>query len=359
MMSAMTVQHRPNPEQQAPCHGGVRLRGYLWAVLACAATAFGAKALPAWLAPANIDMLFLLAVFLVAWRLGRGPALLAAVLSVVLFDFFFVPPHFTLAVDNSQHLVTFVVMLAVALITGQLAAVAKERLHYAEVAQAARSQAEAERLRNSVLASLSHDLRTPLTALVGLADTLAQAGLPAPHDETARVLRDRSKDLAALVNNLLDLARLNGGSQPLRKEWQPLEEVVGTAIHLLEPALGGRPVRVELAEDLPLLEFDAVLLERVFGNLLDNAARHTPLGTAIRIMARCTGNEVEVAVSDAGPGFPAEGPKPGLGLTISRAIVEAHGGRLFLENALDGGARVAFTLPVGTPPEIGEETEPS
>jgi len=255
-------------------------------------------------------------------------------------------------------------MLAVALVTGQLAAVARERLRYVEMVQETRMQAEAERLRHSILASLSHDLRTPLAALVGLADTLvlARPKLPPPHDETARALRDQAQSLAEMVNNLLELARLTQGRQPLNLEWQPLEEIVGAAIQRLGPVLDAHPVSVDLDPGLPLLQFDAVLLERVLGNLLDNAAKHTPPGTLVFVEARVRGDVAEVSVRDSGPGFPSEAgfdapASLGLGLSICQAIVTAHGGKLRLENGPDGGARVTFTLPLGTPPDVGEEPE--
>lgn len=349
------------PETQTR-HGLRRVWPYATAAAVCLATAALARLLVPWVESANIVMLFLLAVFTVAWLLGRGPALLAAFLAVGLFDFFFIQPHFTFAVENAQHLITFAVMLAVALITGQLAAVARERLRYMEMAQATRMQAEAERLRHSILASLSHDLRTPLAGLVGLADTLAlaQPPLPAPHDETARALREQARSLAEMVNNLLELARLTQGRQPLRLEWQPLEEIVGAAIQRLGAVLKSHPLTVDLSPDLPLLEFDAVLLERVLGNLLDNAARHTPAGTPIVVEARVRGAVAEIGVRDGGPGFAPEGLSEtthGLGLAICQAIVTAHGGTLTRENLPDGGARVAFTLPLGTPPVVGEEAE--
>jgi two-component system, OmpR family, sensor histidine kinase KdpD len=364
----MKSNNVPIMETQAAGDRGVgtakRVLNYAGAVLACLFTAGIARLLMQWVDPTNIVMLFLLAVFLVAWLLGRGPALLAAFLAVALFDFFFVQPHFSFAVADAQHLITFAVMLAVALITGQFAAVARERLRYMEMAQETRMQAEAERLRHSILASLSHDLRTPLAALVGLADTLvlAQPSLPPPHGETVRALRDQALSLAEMVNNLLELARLTQGKQPLNLEWQPLEEIVGAAIQRLGPVLKTHPLSVALDPALPLLEFDAVLLERVLGNLLDNAAKHTPPGTPVVIEARVRGEAAEVSVRDSGPGFPPDAESGaaahnGLGLSICQAIVAAHGGKLWIGSGPDGGARVSFTLPLGTPPVIGEEAE--
>jgi two-component system sensor histidine kinase KdpD len=252
-----------------------------------------------------------------------------------------------------------------------LAAIAAERLHYAEVAREVELRMAAERLRNSVLASISHDLRTPLTALVGLADTLLLAADPTTHRETAEALRGQAMALARIVDNLLDLARLAAGGEVLRREWQPLEEVAGAALKLLGPALAGHPLTVRLEADLPLLEFDAVLLERVIGNLLDNAAKYTPAATPIELEAKVIENQVVVCVHDRGRGFPegvalvepfvrgeTESSQPGigLGLAICKAIVEAHGGSLNLSNSPEGGARACFTLPLGSPPAVEEET---
>jgi two-component system sensor histidine kinase KdpD len=255
-----------------------------------------------------------------------------------------------------------------------LLAVALERLHYVEVAQATEVRMLTERLRSSILSALSHDLRTPLTAMVGLAGSLflIKPPLPDPALETAQALHEQADRLAGLVGNLLDMARLNAGEVTLRREWQPLEEVVGAGIKLLGNALADHPVKVDLARDLPLLEFDAVLIERVFCNLLENAAKYAPGSTAIELSARRDGEVVDISVRDHGPGFPShrrdelfnmfvrgqtESDKPGtgLGLAICKAIVEAHGGRIRADNHPEGGACVSFTLPVGSPPTVEEE----
>lgn len=494
----------------------VNLLDYGWAIAACFATAIIATPLLGILDLANIVMLFLLTVVLVAMRLGRGPAVMAAFLSVALFDVFFVPPRFSFAVNDAQYLVTFGVMLAVGLITGQLtgrlrleatvalarekrtqalyemtrdlsgainsaqiaeiigrfigqsvpalgtlllpdhtdelvavyvpdqptptpppqarsayergepevfvagpeafplglclplkapmrvrgvlmvqfrkpgrglspehrqlldtvaslAATVIERIHYVEVAQGALVNVESERLRNSLLSALSHDLRTPLTVLVGLADSLTRARPPLPprHGEAAVAIREQSLRMSRLVHNLLDMARLQAGKVQLRKEWQPLEEVVGSSLKSLEAPLALHRITTRLPADLPLLAFDAVLIERVLANLLENAVKYAP-GSAILIEAQRTGDVVEVAVADNGPGLPKGDEETlfalfgcgqhelgasgvGLGLAICRAIVDVHGGCIRATSNLGGGARFVFSLPVGTPPAIDQD----
>ena len=493
------------------------------ALLACAGTTLIATPLLAYLDLANIVMLFLLTVLLVAVSLGLAPALLAAFASVAMFDFFFVEPRFSFEVHDGQYLVTFVVMLAVAIITGQLtaglsrqaddsdteaqrsralyemarelsgvlmveqvaeitrnflrrvlnadaivllpdsngrllpcsgqdvarlqieprlaimafgggapvecpqlansgyavlylpmrspmrvrgviavapidalaeplldqrerletmaslAAIAVERIHYVDVAQHTQVQVVSERLRSSILSAISHDLRTPLTALVGLADslTVSKPALSETAQETAGAIRDQAERLAGLVGNLLDMARLHAGDVNLQKEWQPIEEVIGASIKLLGRALAEHPVKVTLASDLPLVEFDAVLIERVFCNLLENAAKYSPPNTSIGIDVQARDGRLEVAVTDNGQGFApqagkektlfemfvrgeAESARPGvgLGLAICSAIIEAHAGTIAASNRPQGGACVSFTLPLGEPPLIEEEVLP-
>lgn len=486
---------------------------YLASIAAVGLTAALAMPLRPYLDMANIIMLFLLVTFLTALFLGRGPAVVSAVLGVTLFDFVFVPPHLAFIPSDAQYMVMLGVMLAVALLTGQLTArtreqailacrreeqtrrlyqlardlagavtrwdtqralddylrhtayrgmlylveatgetlpptqeahlaerlqetmrraepvegelagpalflplgashrisgvmvvtvsgpasppparerelfqavaslvaIAVERLHAAEEVQVSRDQVASERLRASILSALSHDLRTPLTALAGMTDSLAlseamQAG--STRDELSRealaAIRDQARTIGQMVTNLLDMARLQAGKVRLRKEWQLFDDVIGASLRQLRAAYPRHPVQVRLAPDLPLVEFDAVLMERVVFNLLENAAKYAPTDTPIEVEAWQDGGDACLAVSDRGPGFPpqsidrlfglfergsAESPRPGvgLGLAICRAIVEAHGGTIRAENRAGGGARVVLRLPLGLPPAFEEE----
>jgi two-component system sensor histidine kinase KdpD len=255
-----------------------------------------------------------------------------------------------------------------------LLAISLERIHYIDVAQKSTLQIESERLRNSLLSAISHDLRTPLAALVGLADMLDRSQPPPSESqrEIARSIHQSALRMSALVDNLLDMARLEAGAVRFNLAWQPLEEVVGSALAACAPLLAGRPLAVRLADDLPLLKLDSVLIERVLVNLLENAAKFTPAGSGIEITARADGSDVRVTIDDHGPGLPkgrealvfekfergsreSATPGVGLGLAICRAIVEAHGGTIRGENRLDGGrvlgARFVITLPRGQPPQ--------
>ena len=488
-------------------------RRYAATLLACIVATAVAALLAAYFEIVNIVMVFMLTVVLVGRQWGRGPAVAAAVLNVLLFDFLFVQPRFSLSVSDAQFLLTFAVMLAVGLITGQLTgglreqadlarrrearartlyefardlsavlttaqvidtgeafmsrafgarveimpapggrlgetarrrvgnpldhaaaqwvyehgqpagagtrtlpandwlflplkapmrtrgilaigahrmrgivppeqmreyetfaaltAIALERVHYVEVARDALIRIESERLRNSLLATLSHDLRTPLAALLGLAEAmpLTRPPLSAEQVDMAHGVAEEARRLIALVNNLLDMARMQSGEVRLDLQWHSLEELVGSAIAASRAGLGARAVAVDIPRELPLVQMDGVLIERVLVNLLENAGKYTPPGARICIAARALEGELELTVADDGPGIQSgqeeavfakfvrgdpEGATAGvgLGLAICRAIVEAHHGTIRAEAAQPHGARFVIRFPRGEAPEV-------
>jgi len=250
------------------------------------------------------------------------------------------------------------------------AAVALERAALAERNQASRMEVEAERLRTSLLSSLSHDLRTPLGSIEGAASSLLETGpmiSPETRRELAETILDESRRMTRLVANLLDMIRVESGSLAVQKQWVPLEEVIGVALIRLDARLSDHPVTTSLPPDLPLVSGDDILLEQVFINLLENAAKYTPAGSPIEIAATRRDGEVMVSVADRGPGIPSgdemrifdkfyrasQGDTVGgvgLGLTICRGIIQAHGGRIWAEHRAGGGAVLRFTLPQDGPP---------
>ena len=250
------------------------------------------------------------------------------------------------------------------------AAVALERTLWAERHERAQLEVEAERLRTAILSSLSHDLRTPLASIEGAASTLLHDAATLPVDvrkELAETVLEESRRMTRLVANLLDMVRVETGGLAVHKEWQPLEEALGVALLRLEDRLQAHPVETRLPNDLPLVPVDGLLIEQVFINLLENAAKHTPPETAIVLSAWVEGPAVVVEVADQGPGVPGgsteaifrkfyrapgtdQSSGAGLGLTICRGIIAAHGGRIWVESRLGAGAAFRFTLPLEGPP---------
>ena len=407
---------------------------------------------------------------------GRGPGAFAAVVSTLAYDFFFLPPRYSFRVSG-PHLVSLILLVAIALAVGQLAALLRrqadrarvrqanaqataqlardltgavttkqaveitrsrmkeifgfepqislesgvpsidpselvlplkaprkvrgtmkferkavrdddlalletfaavcalslERIHFVEVAQDALLRMEGERMRSHVLSCLSHDLRTPLTGIVvhsqrlseGLADpgSIAEA---AGWGAVARELHGEASKMADLVENLLELARLQSGGVRLRLDWHSVDDLCASALRHRRGFLDGREIRLDLGEGLPLIQCDGVLVERVLVNLLDNAQRYAPGEEPFRLWARSLPKAFQIGLDDNGPGLAAfgvdRGPEgrrgAGIGLSLCRAIAQAHGGSLLVEDVPGGGARVSITLPQTNPlPEMPVEED--
>ena len=334
------------------------VQGYAVAAAVAALCTAACLALYPLVSLTDLVMVYLVGTLVVALRGLRGPALFSSFLGVLCFNFFFVPPRFTLHVEHTQYVVTFLVMFAVAVIISHLAVRVKSQ---AEAAKRAEVVAETERLRSSLLSAVSHELRTPLAAIIGSASTLLQAGHEGGKSSRDLLvnIRDEADRLTRLVGNLIETTRLESGAA-LKKELYPIEDVIGTALERVEKLLAGRRVETDLPENLPLVPVDPVLMELVFVNLIENAARHAPEG-ALDIVARERMDSLEVSVADRGPGLKPEelervfekfyrasaAPGAGLGLAICKAVVTAHGGTIRAENRPGGGAVFILNLPRG------------
>jgi two-component system, OmpR family, sensor histidine kinase KdpD len=258
-------------------------------------------------------------------------------------------------------------------------ALALERARLAELAHAAQLVAERAAIRNTLLASISHDLRTPLSAIAGAGSIVAQSDFVLDlyrRVTLGRLIEDKARDMSDLLTNVLELVRLESGTDVLNRDWHALNELVGLALGRHESRLTGWKVTTELPPDLPLLSLDAGLIVQLLGNLLENAIKYTPPGTHIQISAQCEDDTVRLVVEDTGPGFGLDAPERlfekftrgrvesnsggvGLGLAICRAVARLHGGDIWAAASPMGGARFEVTIPlvedtatVETPPSI-------
>jgi two-component system sensor histidine kinase KdpD len=251
---------------------------------------------------------------------------------------------------------------------GQIA-LAIERAQRAEEAEAARVAVETESLRNTLLASISHDLRAPLAAITEASRALSDPNERPNAEECAKLARSidaKAREMSELISNVIDLMGFEVGEVHLRRDWQSLDDLIGGALARLEGQFGDRSVDVVLPPGLPAVSVDAPLVTRVLVNLLENAVKHTPPGTRITVSAELEGAAVRVTVDDSGTGLPPGHPErlfakfqrgrdeynlggAGLGLAICRAIVNAHGGHISAMQRPGGGARFTFTLPIVAP----------
>jgi two-component system sensor histidine kinase KdpD len=347
---------------------------YLWTCLYVALATAAAWSARSLLALPDLVALYLLVIMAVAVRYGRGPSVAASALSVVAYDVFFIAPHYTFSVHDQRHLLTFAIMFAVGLVISHLAL--RVRRQEAE-AEAATLRVRTEEIRSSLLSAVSHDLRTPLAAITGAGTALRDEHgdlTAAQRRELLDTLCEEAERLERLVANLLDMTRLEAGALEVKREWVPVEELVGSALGRVEARIDGRPVTTAIPPDLPLAPVDPVLLEHALVNLLENALKYTPPGTPIEIAARRTDGAIELELADRGPGLP-EPFEPlfekfvrhappgtggvGLGLPIARGIARAHGGDVVADNRPGGGARFRLRLPLGAgaPAAIAPEAE--
>ncbi len=250
-------------------------------------------------------------------------------------------------------------------------ALAIERTLSQNAAEASRIQMQTEQMRSSLLSAVSHDFRTPLASITGAASTLWQQGerlSPETRHDLLESISEEAQRLSRLVSNLLDMTRFESGGVVLKRDACPLEEIVGTVLRRFEVQLQGREVVVDLPANLPMVYVDEVLAGQIFVNLLENALKYTPAKSSIEISAISQGEIVNVTLRDYGPGFNSEEQDrlfekfyrsrtgtvqgAGLGLAISKAVVEAHGGRIVAFNHLQGGAVFRFSLPAQVLPEL-------
>ncbi|HEY8205371.1 MAG TPA: DUF4118 domain-containing protein [Pyrinomonadaceae bacterium] len=350
----------------------------------------------------TVALALLLAVLSVAIAFGSKPALLASVLAMLGFNFFFLPPYHTFTIADPQNWIALTAFFITALAVGQLSGRAKRRAEEAEAGKLEirrlydelrdafdrASEAEAikrsERLKSALLDAVTHDIRTPLTSIKASAtllledreETEASAKLnPEEQDAMLEVITHGADRLDRFVEGIVDLARIEAGDLSLHRNWGAIDDIIEAALAQAEPLTRNHEIKVVVAEELPVIRVDARAVTEVIYALIDNASKYSPAGTLITIDAhRAADDIVEIAVEDEGPGIPtnargraferfyrANGDGPvsgrsrgiGMGLAIAKGIVEAHGGRIWIEDAKSGhGARVVFTVPVGDEDQV-------
>ena len=349
------------------------LKEYLTAVIGVAALTVACWLLTPLTGYGAISLIFLLGVLLAGMILSRGPVLLVAALSALSWNFLFIPPLFTFHIEKIEDALTFATYFIVAITIGSLTAQLKAREHLAAQVQLAQ---ESERLRKTLLDCVSHELKTPLAAIAAAGQELSHLSGNTQDSqmlkELAGEIRDGSHRLNRVVNNLLDMNRLESGVIRPKREWCDVRELLQSAIDTERESINGRDIRLDVPEEVPLVLVDHTLIEQAVAKLLANAGSHTPPNLPIEIDAEHTNEDLLISVSDRGPGIPPETTERlfekfyrgdnrktgglGLGLSIARGLIEAHGGKLTVENRDGGGARFVIRLPVRVTNMNGMET---
>ncbi len=323
-----------------------------------------------WTNQQTLALIYLLAVVLSAFAVGRGPIFLAAVLSALAWNFLFIPPSFSFHVASLYDKIMIVTYLVVALVLGQLTARLRTQQ---ETEVKARLLTESERLSRTLLNSVSHEFRTPLAAILGAASNLrAESGLSPSQQRAVGEIESAGARLNRIVQSLLSAARLQSGQLHPNLDWCEARDVIRAALLESAELLGDHPVETKIAPGPHLARMDFVLMQQALSNLLVNAAVHTPPKTPIEISARYEGKELLLQIADRGPGLPpgevdrifdvfhrVPGSRPGgtgLGLAIVKGFVEAQGGYVRAANGIQGGALFNIFLPVKEPLELPEES---
>ncbi len=339
------------------------VREYLTAVFAVGALTIASWLLTPFTGYGAISLIFLLGVLLAGMVLNRGPVLLVAALSALSWNFLFIPPLFTLHIEKFEDGLTFATYFIVAITVGSLTAQLKAREHLAAQIRVAQ---ESERLRKTLLDCVSHELKTPLAAIGAASQELVRAAPKVQDAQTlqqlAHEIHDGSRRLNRVVNNLLDMNRLESGVIRPRQEWCDVRELLQSAIEIERESNNTLEMTLDVPDDIPLALVDYTLIEQAVAKLLANAASHAPSRLPIEIDAEYKNDQLIISVSDRGPGLPirsaervfekfyrGDNRRPGglgLGLSIARGFVEAHGGKLTAENRDGGGARFIISLPV-------------
>ena len=336
---------------------------YLIALMGVSAVTIACWLLTPFTGYAAVALIYLLGVLLAGMVLSRGPVLLAAGLSSLAWNFLFIPPLFTFHIAKLEDALMFATYFIIALAVGSLTAQIKAREHLAAQVQLAQ---DSERLRKTLLDCVSHELKTPLAAIGAASQELMRLPPDALNAETllqlAAEIRDGSNRLNRVVNNLLAMNRLESGVVRPVREWCDVSELLQSAIESERDSTGGREVRLDVPDNIPLALLDHALIEQAVAKLIANAGSHTSAPLPIEIDAEYKDDQLLISVSDRGPGLPAESAERvfekfyrgdgrkagglGLGLSIARGFAEAHGGKLTAESRDGGGARFVISLPV-------------
>ena len=349
MAALSDIRHKPLWWQLVVC-------SLLIGVPACVCYAF-----TPWIGYQVVAFILLLIISLIAAVFDRWPVLISATLSAFAWDFFFIPPRFTITVSSREDFF----LLLMYFVIGLLNVVITRRIRETELRT--REKEEQERiiaLYTILLQTLSHELRTPIATIIGSIDTLREqeARLSGSQQEELKAaIQTAALRLDDQVEKLLRMSRIEAGSIPLLKDWCSIPELVHGCIKRNREVFAGRTIITEVSDDMPLFRIDGGLIEIVLFNLLQNAHLYTPAHAAITLKSSCTDDALRFEISDEGPGFPEElletvfdkfvrlpnarSGGTGLGLSIARGFVEAHNGTITLRNRPEGGAQFTLVIP--------------